>query len=1487
MQLHRTTKRLIVCAAIYAGLAVAMVSPVRAAKIALGYIDFIDLEMFVETDGGDWCRPVPSVRIVTSKVGTFASRAPLQDSLGKLGRLLRDKCPQMQAISVYGFVRGQTEATYTGLFEAGTGWAYADLDPRRVAALEASADQRQFAGTRRYSSDPLTVAEVRLLQQALNTLGYNAGRVDGRAGRQTGRAFSRFLTDNGFVPETTPARQGLALVAETAGLDYTPPGAAGYDAAKARSGEISVFAGPAPQGRTDPADRADRVGSAFNPDDFDPFHMDETLRSGGSHSPDLLRMVVAQNPDLLTDDAVDRIMTAEGRSFDTKYSRESERVQFRQAYLARPARETIRLAVTYSASMSRGGYNKNGGMFPVTYSFRELSSLRYPGLSLPEIGRDIFIALPDLPDITGIPMAVGAAERLERTKFRGAYDDSISLQITVYVELANLRFDASRNRMEADATLFGVSAEEEEYSARKTETEPFRYTWGVVPPNRFYTAENPVADAVAFADVMGGLTVIRNHIAIAPKSNWGSLTAALLMSRLPNVLDQDGAAISLAQALLTEAEQQDLWGGRPPSDLDRANEFDLKDAADKIREKYGDVLHSRTVYAPFKAVEIRDVDLGDYDFGQSAFSMDYYAYKDVSFFLSLDYPAIPQADLGSTFLPERLPLPEMQARQLDGILRFKGSRKVYLGIFSDVTTAAAEPTQHDTMKVYRDGRYYNLNLALSVTRIALFADPDLKNLIYDFYSEDRDNLRELQVSQRSVLELYRLRPVRFEQLAVIADRLLDDPEYVPALIKTSDDYRRANEIERLDIEARLQRQLAETHEPPELWFWGKIKLGEYSVEKQEFSVERLSLDHRRASIASFNGRFQSEDVNETDVSVPMPIDKAKALLADIRSREFQVRVRATPVSATWESDTSDEPVVAFAYHLDEVHILRGDGDTPDREKAVIARLDFEPFKGFGGASMPAPTANTGQGRPLFTQELAILLALKQSPVALSDASGSWLLASQWLRDQGSSNGLAPSRYPFFRKGARAPSRATLGQLQRQYANWIRQLPLTMPGTVRIRFSPPYLPQPLVTDTACHNVFHNPEDRSYEDSIEEFGPSAAEEDQLSRWRRQQAERVRAVSRERTGAPPAVDERPILTFRAGAAADCRFLSLEDGLEELLEAAKGKRPTISVDVDSLPSNILFSQQDGFGRRKFVTGYIDVRLSGMNVIANGNEIPSVRFQASFERAGFDVFVEEASGEISQTVQAGEITRDGLEKAANAAPEKQQRDVIGLTLGMTEQEADKLLRQHFGDPVILRSYIDRSPEIPPFSDAVMYHRRDKQERVSLYFEAGSGDRRILAIERIVRAPNWGLSREDVSTSATAKYGKPEQASYDDSVTVLYWGDNLSNNYCTSVTQERIDYWVDSKNNRHAVWEYFDWAQARDSGIGYSPGLYSSEMISNPENPYKNCGELLSLKHTSQSLSLFLVNLKEYTHALRQTRVQIKKQFEGEAASKEKPKIKL
>ena len=63
---------------------------------------------------------------------------------------------------------------------------------------------------------PLTVSELRDMQQALNDRGFDAGVVDGIAGRRTKLALAGFQKTQGQIADGYPTRQMLVMLQASA-----------------------------------------------------------------------------------------------------------------------------------------------------------------------------------------------------------------------------------------------------------------------------------------------------------------------------------------------------------------------------------------------------------------------------------------------------------------------------------------------------------------------------------------------------------------------------------------------------------------------------------------------------------------------------------------------------------------------------------------------------------------------------------------------------------------------------------------------------------------------------------------------------------------------------------------------------------------------------------------------------------------------------------------------------------------------------------------------------------------------------------------------------------------------------------------------------------------------------------------------------------------------------------------------------------------------
>ncbi|MBP1804417.1 peptidoglycan-binding domain-containing protein [Rubellimicrobium aerolatum] len=149
--------------------------------------------------------------------------------------------------------------------------------------------------------------EMARLQLALRSLGYDAGTADGVAGRRTGQAIARFLTDRGLDPYQTPIRQAQSLIVAAAGEGSTAPQAGNARPGSRTAGSIPVNLPPMLEVGQDPASGAAMAGGAVvvsqDPWIFDgsPGDDDGTEAQRGALSRLVLLYALKGNPGLLDD----------------------------------------------------------------------------------------------------------------------------------------------------------------------------------------------------------------------------------------------------------------------------------------------------------------------------------------------------------------------------------------------------------------------------------------------------------------------------------------------------------------------------------------------------------------------------------------------------------------------------------------------------------------------------------------------------------------------------------------------------------------------------------------------------------------------------------------------------------------------------------------------------------------------------------------------------------------------------------------------------------------------------------------------------------------------------------------------------------------------------------------------------------------------------------------------------------------------------------
>ena len=1324
---------------------------------------------------------------------------------------------------------------------------------------------------------PLTVAEIRLLQKSLNALGYSAGSVDGKLGRGTGRAVSRFLTDRNRDPDTTAPREALQLAAQLAGFEYRiERGDSEFTAADPQTGEVSVFDLVAEN--LDSADFEDAVNdsgfvSRGGLDAFTPVEMDDPQISQavgtGSGVKNLIAMIVAVKPGLLDDqDILKSLYEYEGGTFSSSYRVEETLAAYRNELSQRPAPTTARLNLQFDGVLAKGNFSKDRGIFEIDYSPFSFVPKRFMDIRTKILGNlnRIGFELANLPDLSGIPMNLEEAEAFERNFARDKHNFTTT---SVYVVIHSISFDANRNRFVADAELVATVLR------KKFDDEALVHAWPVDGAALGQLITEDIQDAGDFVDFMGGMRTVNDHLAYDRNATWDRFYAALLLGAKPDAMADDATAISLSETLLFQNELDLLWQGKKSN-----NEFDLKDTADKIRNAFGDSIGRRAVRAPFKIVEIRDVDLERYDFDARAYPLRYDTTKDIEFRVRDASPAVLRGTWGNTFLPGNLEIPEDFARKLDGVMRAKANRRFYLAIFADIDQIG-QPQPGGR------GRY-DLPVSPKVTRIALYADPSLQKLVFDYYGEQGSSIKKLQEAKRNVFDVLAIKPTVFELQVRTVDRLSRDPEYLKQMVRTSNAYERANELEREDLEAEILASYAGLGDPREFWLWGEAELGSYDFERQGFPVSGLGISDPGSDLIQYKGqslRYDGEIKHEIigDLGfVPMPKETAKEFLAKYPERKFTFRMRTEPASAIWKESYSG-PEATIAHAPREMYLLIGERDRDDRAKSILARLTYEagdPGLAGNGVAAAGTAAPAGiEERPLLTRDLVNSVAMSVYQGQVSERSLRWLVANQWLADQ---TPIASLGRNYFSAGAQAPTAATMALIGPRYLEWAKANPVSIPVKLRIEIenasNPMYLDGGITVGinderrlAFCHHLEYGIDD--------EVAVRAGLGDPYT-LRAQQSDRTYKG----TVDAPAVIE-PFLARFQDSPFTCTSRTGENLAEALVPEARDWQPGMVVVFDRMPAPPVQPTSDAFIIEA------DVTVTAFDLVDNPGEFPHAVLRVAFEKARYIRL------ENGERVPAYELDREAIEPKTATANDGGAFDVVGIRVGMTLDEADAAVRQHMADPIVLESQTQPSLQTPPFNHGRMYVTPQKNERITLYYEDAGEAPTVLAVERVVSAPNWGIPREAVAQAARQKYGAPVLEEYGEYGTEMVWGDNVGamdeSDYprpsqCKlSSSQNRIEDWSDSSGATQKIYEFFNWDEIRNTAMGTVPHL---DYFLQPEfELYGECGAYVRLKQNSEALETFVTDLDAYAASYIRARELVEKRFKSDAAASAAslPEVKL
>ncbi len=232
------------------------------------------------------------------------------------------------------------------------------------------------------------------------------------------------------------------------------------------------------------------------------------------------------------------------------------------------------------------------------------------------------------------------------------------------------------------------------------------------------------------AQFFGPVRTIRDHVELTSNDTWTRVLAARAYSARPEILNDDLLALEVAKQMLNPAEFQQFLGPLAQKvgqygNFQQLSVFDRRDLANRVRSQLRPYLDQRRQTGDIDVFTVVPVRLGEFDFDTGGFP----------FRANGGYSAPSWQNLRVDRAMDWIVLPSMlkttveQARQLDAYLRARKDPTLHLGIFMTIA-----PEVPPAISDHYNG-YNQVGTPARVTQIALYADKDLTQAVYDFTTE--------------------------------------------------------------------------------------------------------------------------------------------------------------------------------------------------------------------------------------------------------------------------------------------------------------------------------------------------------------------------------------------------------------------------------------------------------------------------------------------------------------------------------------------------------------------------------------------------------------------------------------------------------------------------------------------------------------------------------------------------------------------------------
>jgi hypothetical protein len=843
------------------------------------------------------------------------------------------------------------------------------------------------------------------------------------------------------------------------------------------------------------------------------------------------------------------------------------------------------------------------------------------------------------------------------------------------------------------------------------------------------------------------------------------------------------------------------------------NDFERQEALEQFQTVGRQMIEAASLQPPFRLVEVIPFDVHDYLFEENAFQLAGFGLLGEEPGLSMQARSV---SAPYTFdLQKMLPIPRDEAEEfaarkaeasrrglvldyqamgypIDGDINRHRSmtyRPLFLALTLDIIDIARGPRDAELIMVLRDARVFSdFGLTDEVTWFPT------NQLVTNVQTEEEIRLalaarQSLQRQTEAVAEIANRPSTPSDEIALM---VVDDTgrlDVVERIIRQNSIDRGISEFDRADFVAEtLSTFQALDADPKDVWVPGLIRLGEYDLDRGSFDlIPNNAITFQWSGEPTVQGLGAAVIPRVTNLetidSLPVDPEIARQLIeqwgiSGSRALEARFRLEYFSAQVVGPNQARSHDHFNAEFGIAEVTLLGRLDGVP----SIIGRTEMDPLARPQNEQeqltqeldrrledLASRTATDAISSILNLQTVFAHL-LSNPDVELDLVARKKLIEIQWHHDRA---GLT-SRLPrFFEPNDPIPSGEAVAAISDRLIAFYRANRPEKLATLRVvnRFSNDHPLYPRVgSDSQAR--------RAGCDLVESVDPNnIAPIDELMA----EANSANyALEGDRTLEPNPLDALSIQTnvifdLRTGLDA-CR--GERDASRALSAALYGPgenaiaRGAVRVvyQIDRLPvppapneaqSNLL---------------ELEVTVDAVELIqTSGNPVPVLLVRLGFKKRT-DVQLASLGSEQEERTELTTITASDLAALERQLAERSRAaaelDVIGVSLNMSLDEADAILRASMESPVVFEHRPNADQRQQPMNTARLYRSADGLENVVLLHEGNRGASRVLGIVRHVFFGEGGLSPEVALGALVSKYQMPYRVVERSGLTQFYIGEN-------------------------------------------------------------------------------------------------------------------